>query len=183
MASEHTSADSIESTPDASVVVDNALVVMEKIRAAASGCGRNPDEVNLVAVSKTKSPESIQALYDAGYRRFGENYVQELLDKAGKLPNDILWHFIGHLQSSKVPKLIRELPNLEVVETVDSVKLADKLNKACQENNKILQVFIQVDTSGEDTKSGVVVEELKDLASHIVNNCSALKLTGLMTSK
>jgi pyridoxal phosphate enzyme (YggS family) len=165
------------------VITDNASIVMERIRTAAARCGRSPEDVTLVAVSKTKGADCVRALYDAGHRRFGENYMQELLDKAASLPGDIKWHFIGHLQSSKASKLIRDLPNLEVVETLDSIKLANKLNRACEENGKFLQVFIQVDTSGEDTKSGVAPEELLLLATHVVNDCKALQLAGLMTSK
>ena len=83
----------------------------------------------LLAVSKTKSVEDLQAAYEAGQRHFGENYVDEIAEKAGQLPNDISWHFIGHLQSNKIKKLLTSVPNLAMIETVDTVKLAGKLNK------------------------------------------------------
>jgi pyridoxal phosphate enzyme (YggS family) len=137
----------------------------------------------LVAVSKTKPAESIQELYNAGYRCFGENYFQELVDKAQTLPKDIQWHFIGHLQSSKAAKLVKEVPNLAVLETVDTVKLAGKLNNACEATGRApLSVFIQVDTSGEATKSGVDGgEELQELLRFIRDKCPLLRVTGLMT--
>ena len=83
-----------------------------------------------MAVSKLKGTNLIQAAYDEGHRIFGENYVQEIVDKAPKLPKDIQWHFIGNLQSNKCNTLIKGVRNLHVVETVDKVKLANKLNKA-----------------------------------------------------
>ena len=83
----------------------------------------------LVAVSKTKPASDVLEAYNAGHRHFGENYVQELCDKAPLLPADIAWHFIGHLQTNKVKALLDAVPNLAMIETVDSAKLADKLNK------------------------------------------------------
>lgn len=170
------------SIPD---VVHNANEVMNRIRTAAEQVGRSPEEVQLVAVSKTKPAEAIQQLYDAGYRNFGENYFQELSEKAPSLPTDIRWHFIGHLQSSKASKLVKEVPNLAVVETVDSVKLANKLNNACESSGREnLDIFVQVDTSGEVTKSGVAADfsgELQELILFIVKECPRLRLKGLMT--
>jgi PLP dependent protein len=121
------------------------------------GANRGPDDISLVAVSKFKSAADIKTCYDSGQRVFGENYFQEMLEKAKELPSDISWHFIGHLQSSKANKLVREVPNLAAVETVDSVKLAEKLNSACELAGRTvpLGVFIQVKTSDEDSKSGV----------------------------
>lgn len=163
-------------------VVENAQIVTQRINDAASHAGRDPNSIRLVAVSKTKPVEDILALYNAGYRHFGENYFQELCDKVEKLPSDIHWHFIGHLQSQKATKLIRDVPNLYVLETIDSIKLAGKLQNACTSGNREeLNVFIQVDTSGEDTKSGVTDDELLPLVNYIQTECSRLKLRGLMT--
>src|SRR5438046_986121 len=113
--------------------------------------------------------ETIQVCYDTGHRLFGENYFQELVEKAAVLPKDISWHFIGHLQSSKANKLLRDVPNLSVVETVDSIKLADRLQNACENINRdVLNIYIQVRTSDEDAKSGVQsVADLIALISHI----------------
>jgi hypothetical protein len=108
-----------DETKGNSLVVDNAQYVVTKMNDAAIRGGREPSAVQLVCVSKTKPQETIKTLYDNGFRVFGENYFQELVDKAAILPQDIKWHFIGHLQSTKAAKLVKSVPNLSVVETVD----------------------------------------------------------------
>uniref|UniRef100_A0A6B2LHK6 Pyridoxal phosphate homeostasis protein n=1 Tax=Arcella intermedia TaxID=1963864 RepID=A0A6B2LHK6_9EUKA len=142
-------------------------------------------QTRLVAVSKTKPNELIMAAYSTGHRHFGENYAQEIVTKSPSLPNDIAWHFIGHLQSNKVNKLVESVPNLWAVETVDSFKLASALSKAVVKQNKAedLNIFIQVNTSGEEQKSGVPPEEAVELAKKIYNNpeLKKIKLIGLMT--
>ncbi|KAK8807486.1 hypothetical protein WA171_000442 [Blastocystis sp. BT1] len=137
----------------------------------------------IVAVSKKKPAENIQELYDYGHRDFGENYVQELMDKAEILPKDIKWHLIGHLQSGKCNQLLRKIPNLWVIESVDSIKLAEKLNSACSlaERKDPLNVFVEVHTSGEESKSGCLPEEFTSLAEFILSECPKLRLMGLMT--
>jgi PLP dependent protein len=162
-------------------IVHNYNVVSSRIQLVETQTDRN-QSVRLVAVSKTKPVEDIQTLYTHGHRHFGENYFQELLEKAQVLPSDIQWHFIGHLQSAKAHKLLKEVPNLFVVETVDSEKLAHKLQSGCEAaDRESLNVFIQVDTSGEATKSGVSEEELLSLARYILEHCPRLRLRGLMT--
>lgn len=163
------------------IIVNNAHVILSKVREASIQHSGNADGVTLVAVSKTKPVEDIRQLYDSGFRIFGENYFDELLEKAGQLPNDIRWHFIGHLQSSKAAKLVKNISNLDVVETVDSIKLANKLHNACEVRSSPLKVYIQVDTSGEETKSGVTEDEMVELADAIVKNCPRLQLKGVMT--
>jgi pyridoxal phosphate enzyme (YggS family) len=163
-------------------VVSNLFYVKSKMNDAALRSQRDPATITLVAVSKTKPINEIQKLYDNGHRHFGENYFQELVDKASQLPSDISWHFIGHLQSQKAPKIIREVPNLAVIETVDSLKLATKLNNACVTNGKEkLNIYVQVHTSDEETKSGVSIEELTELVTAITNECPKLSIQGLMT--
>lgn len=126
-------------------------------------------------------------MYEQGHRHFGENYVQELLEKAPKLPADIKWHFIGQLQSNKAKALVAGVPNLWMVESVDSIKLANLLNKAVaaaagQRAEPKLRVLVQVNTSGEAQKGGVQPgEEAVALASHIVSSCPSLHFCGLMT--
>ncbi|KAG1142713.1 hypothetical protein G6F37_007343 [Rhizopus arrhizus] len=136
----------------------------------------------LVAVSKYKPAEDLMYAYEAGQRHFGENYVQELVDKSQKLPKDIQWHFIGHLQSNKC-KTVAAIPNLFVVETVDSSKKADTLDKACKsvERKDPLRVFVQVNTSEEEAKSGVSPAGTVQVCKHILEACPNLKLHGLMT--
>lgn len=165
----------------ASTIVDNAKVVQQRSFDASVRRGVDPASVRLVAVSKTKPASDIQSLYDQGFRCFGENYVQELLDKASVLPRDICWHFIGHLQSSKASKLVKEIPNLSMIETVDSERLASKLNTACSSVGRRLSVLVQVDTSGEDNKSGVDADQLLPLVGHILSSCPHLLFRGLMT--
>jgi pyridoxal phosphate enzyme (YggS family) len=138
--------------------------------------------VRLVAVSKTKPSSNIMALYEKGHRDFGENYVQELIEKASELPKDIKWHFIGHLQSGKAKNLVRDVSSLYCVETVDSEKIASKLNSAVEQiPREPLNVYVQVCTSNEDTKSGVAPIEAKNLCEYILRECPHLRLKGLMT--
>lgn len=159
----------------------NLQLIQSQIQQAAVECHRDPSEVTLVAVSKTKPSEDIQILYDAGHRHFGENYMQELTEKAEVLPKDIIWHFIGHLQSNKASKIIQEVPNLGIIETVDSLKLARKLNTALEAIPKELDIYIQIDTSNEDTKSGISPEELPELLQAIKTSCNRLRVRGVMT--
>ena len=167
---------------DNSVIVGNANEVKRRMGEAALNSGKDISLIKLVAVSKTKPSSDIMTLYKAGYRSFGENYFQELLDKAPQLPNDIEWHFIGHLQSGKANKLIREVKGLHVVETVDTIKLAKKLDAACESaDRESLDIYIQVDTSGEDTKSGIPIPDVVPLIMEIIESCKRLKVKGLMT--
>jgi PLP dependent protein len=171
------------SLPD---VVANGRFVLQQIEETALKCGRPSNCVTLVAVSKTKPVDSIQQLYDAGFRHFGENYFQELVEKSSQLPSDIHWHYIGHLQSSKASKLVKDVPSLFLVESVDSIKLAGKLNNACEAagrtGNNSLNIFVQVDTSGEATKSGVENGvELSELLLFLKESCPHLSVKGLMT--
>ncbi|GMH34302.1 hypothetical protein BSKO_02136 [Bryopsis sp. KO-2023] len=152
-----------------------------RVKAAAEK-GKRTTLPRLVAVSKTKPNESLQCAYDAGLRTFGENYVQEIIEKAPLLPADIEWHFIGHLQSNKIKKLLEGVPNLAMVETVHSVKVANKLNQTVADLGRPpLGVMVQVNTSGEESKNGIEPKDVNGLAKHIHEECKSLKLAGLMT--
>lgn len=178
----NTDAEPTSDASRASDIVFNASGVKTKILEAARAAGRDVTTIKLVAVSKTKPIEDLMALYNSGLRDFGENYFQELCEKAEVMPKDINWHFIGHLQSAKASKLVREVTNLVVVETVDSIKLAKKLNTACETAGRAkLDIYLQVDTSGEDTKSGVPIPETAALAQSIRDECPLLNVAGLMT--
>jgi uncharacterized pyridoxal phosphate-containing UPF0001 family protein len=122
--------------------------------------------VTLVAVSKTKSAEEILELYDLGQRDFGENYVQELLEKYPRLPKDIRWHFIGHLQSNKV-KLIA--PFISLIHSVESLKLLKEINKQAKANNRKIDCLLQVYIAKEETKFGLDAEEVKEIIDRIEN--------------
>ncbi|KAI3633935.1 hypothetical protein MIR68_007539 [Amoeboaphelidium protococcarum] len=168
-------------------LVANYNSVKDRIAAACQKSNRNVADVQLVAVSKRKPMSDILQLYHAGHRDFGENYVQELIEKAQECPKDIRWHFIGSLQSNKA-KMLCKIPNLFAVESVDSIKIADALSKAMAKERdsgevqrEPLQVFIQVNTSGEESKGGVEPSQLLDVATHIMKECPQLTLRGLMT--
>ncbi|XP_065862431.1 uncharacterized protein [Euphorbia lathyris] len=156
--------------------------VMLRVRQAAERAGRRPELVRVVAVSKTKPVSLIRQVYDAGHRCFGENYVQEIVDKAPQLPEDIEWRYIGHLQSNKVKTLLAGVPNLATVEGVDNQKLATLLDRAVSSlGRNPLKVFVQVNTSGEASKSGIDPSGCVGLAEHVKLHCPNLAFSGLMT--
>lgn len=132
--------------------------------------------VTLVAVSKTKPVEDISALYALGQRDFGENYVQELTDKQAKLPADIRWHFIGHLQSNKVKYIA---PFVHLIHGVDSLKLLQEINKQAQKNNRIIDCLLQVHIASEETKFGMDAAELEQ-ALRESKTLTQVRVCGLM---
>lgn len=169
----------IPTEPDVAAIAENYREVQAAMREAAGDRA-----VNLVAVCKTKSPECVRRLYDAGQRVFGENYVQEITDKAPLLPADVAWHFVGHLQSNKVRELLEGVPGLAVLESVDTVKLARRVNDGCGQvrPGRPLSVFVQVNTSGEESKSGTEPGAVTvEVAAFIARECPNLRLAGLMT--
>ena len=132
----------------------------------------------LVAVSKTKPVEDIKRLYDLGQRDFGENYVQELTEKAGQLPKDIRWHFIGHLQSNKVKYIA---PFIHLIHVVDSLKLLQEINKQALKNARSIECLLQVHIAREETKFGLDENELDDLIGKVDDlKMSNVEITGLM---
>lgn len=139
--------------------------------------------VELVAVSKTKPSECVLEAFEAGQRHFGENYVSELVDKYQRLPKEIKWHFIGHLQSNKVTKLLTSCPELYMIETVDSEKLAQRVNRTLSavERQTRLKVLVEVLTSDEGTKSGAPVASVLPLVQFIIEACPNVEFDGLMT--
>jgi pyridoxal phosphate enzyme (YggS family) len=162
-------------------IAENVVHVRERITAAAHRAGRNPDEITLMGVSKTFPVERIREAYTAGLRVFGENRVQEFAEKSGAMGDlkDAEWHLIGHLQSNKAGKAA-EL--FGAVDSVDSVKLAERLNAAAEKAAKTLPVLIEINIGGEDVKSGVdpASEELEHIliAAPLWRN---LRVRGLMT--
>lgn len=164
---------------EAEDVVQRLEGVIDRVKEASKSSDK---EVRLVAVSKTKPAWMIQSAYDVGQRHFGENYVQELLDKSVALPKDIRWHMIGHLQSNKAKSLVKGVEGLYCVETLDSTKLATILDRACAEIKRApLHVYVQVNTSQEASKHGVTPEGCIDIAKHVIETCPNLRLSGLMT--
>jgi pyridoxal phosphate enzyme (YggS family) len=135
-------------------------------------------QVTLVAVSKIQPVEAIQKLYELGQRDFGENYVQELIDKQGRLPKDIRWHYIGHLQSNKVKYIA---PFVHLIHGVDSLKLLKEINKEAIKNNRVIDVLLQVHIAQEETKFGLNEEELNLIIGEFENlKMTNVKICGLM---
>jgi hypothetical protein len=119
-----------------------------------------PETITLIAVSKTKPNDMLLEAYNAGQRHFGENYVQELVDKETQLPKDINWHFIGHLQSNKVKYLA---PFVYLIHGVDSFNLLKEINKQAQKNNRIIDCLLQIYIANEETKFGLDFKEASDI--------------------
>ena len=137
-----------------------------------------PENVKLVTVSKTNPAEKIKEVYDLGQRAFGENKVQELLEKQPVLPNDIEWHLIGHLQTNKV-KYIAGF--ISMIESIDSEKLLKEVDKEALKNNRKINVLLQVKIAKEETKFGLTVDETKDIFNKYLNgNYPNIKIKGLM---
>ena len=133
-------------------------------------------QVSLIAVSKTKPNEDIQSLYNLGQRDFGENYVQELVDKHAVLPADIRWHFIGHLQSNKVKYIA---PFIQLIHGVDSLKLLREINKQAAKCGRIIDCLLQVHIAQEETKFGMDETELTEVKNSI-GELSNVRICGLM---
>ncbi|REJ79239.1 MAG: YggS family pyridoxal phosphate-dependent enzyme [Acidobacteria bacterium] len=153
--------------------------VQERIEAACDRSGRDPAEVKLVAVSKTHSVDTVREAISSGILVFGENKVQEGIDKIENISNENCeWHLIGHLQSNKARKAIT---SFDVIQTVDSAKLANRLNRIAGDEGRYgFPVLLQVDLGKEKTKSGVYEEDLRKLVDEVLE-CSNLSLGGLMT--
>lgn len=137
-----------------------------------------PIGVKLVAVSKTKPIADLRQAYEAGQRVFGENRVQELCQKYETLPKDIQWHMIGHLQRNKVKYIA---PFVHLIHTVDSLKLLEEIEKQAKKNNRIISVLLQIKIAQESTKSGLTLQELKEiLHSEIFKKMKNISVEGLM---
>lgn len=134
--------------------------------------------VSLVAVSKTRSDDQLMELYQTGQRIFGENRVQELIGKYERLPKDIKWHLIGHLQTNKVKQIA---PFIDLVHSVDSFKLLKELNKQAQNNGRVINVLLQMHIAEEEAKYGLIESDLEQIFGHIQNgDLPYIKVNGLM---
>jgi len=137
-----------------------------------------PSHVQLVAVSKTHPASAVQEVYDLGQKVFGENKVQELMEKSPLLPQDIQWHLIGHLQTNKVKYIA---PFIDTIQSVDSEKLLAEINKEAGKNNRTIKVLLQVKIAAEETKFGLEISEAKDLfQQYMGGNFPHVEITGLM---
>lgn len=164
-----------------SLVADNLARLRERIAEAAAQAGRDPGSITLMAVSKTVEPERIREAYNAGIRVFGENRVQEFAEKVLRLAelSQAEWHLIGHLQTNKARKAVEIF---HAVDSVDSLRLAQKLDQAAQETDKILRVLIEINLGGEASKAGLSPDspELEDLLK-AATTLKHLQISGLMT--
>ena len=144
----------------------------------ASIKGQLPEQVRLIAVSKTKPIEDIQAAYDAGHRLFGENKALECRDKAEALPDNIHWHFIGHLQRNKVKYIA---PFVKMIHGVDSLRLLIEINKEAKKNDRIISCLLQFHIASEETKFGLDIKEATELlSSDEYKEMKNIKITGVM---
>ena len=156
---------------------ENLANVESKIAAACKKAGRDRSEVTLIAVSKTKPVPDLQEIYDCGMRQFGENKVQEMVDKIPQLPEDINWHLIGHLQRNKVKYIVDKAC---LIHSVDSYRLAEEINIQAKKKNVSVPILIEVNVAQEDTKFGVKVEETLQLVEEIAH-LDNVRINGLMT--
>ena len=158
-------------------IADSFLDISSKIKAACEQAKRSNDEIRLVAVSKLQPIDVINEAYALGINNFGENYAQELAEKYLACPKDIIWHFIGPIQSNKV-SLIAKHANW--VHSIDREKVARKLNDALETEGKKIHALVQVNIDREDSKSGILPEEAVDFTYELVAHYPNLILEGLM---
>lgn len=157
---------------------DSLNEVKKNISEACKRAGRDPKDVTLIAVSKTKPVEMLSEVYNEGVRDFGENYVQELVDKIEIMPKDIRWHMIGHLQRNKVKYLVGKVA---CIHSVDSIRLAEEINERSVKSGIVTEIMAEVNIAGEESKFGFKRDEVFDFAEK-VSVMKGVKLTGLMTS-
>lgn len=160
-----------------SMVVENLAEVEKHICEACARAGRSRDEVTLIAVSKTKPVSMIEELLPGGTRDFGENKVQELVDKYEVLPKDIHWHLIGHLQRNKVKYVVDKAC---LIHSVDSMRLAETISEEGMKKGVTVPVLIEVNVAGEESKFGVTLEETEGLVREIAK-LPSIQIKGLMT--
>lgn len=151
--------------------------VENKIQAACDRAGRSREEVTLIAVSKTKPVAVLQEAYDLGVQVFGENKVQELTEKYEALPKDIHWHMIGHLQTNKVKYIVDKV---DMIHSVDSVKLAETIEKEAAKKNCVVNILIEVNVAEEESKFGIKIDEVIPFVEKIAT-FSHIRVCGLMT--
>ena len=156
---------------------DQLLSVQENVKRACQTAGRNLSDVTLIAVSKTKPIEMLQEIYDEGIRDFGENKVQELIEKYEIMPKDIRWHLIGHLQTNKVKYIVDKV---YMIHGVDSFKLAKEISKEAMKHQTKVNILIQVNIAKEDSKYGVYEENAVQLVEDVAK-LPGIMIRGLMT--
>ena len=159
------------------MIQKNLITVEEKIQSACRSSGRSRENVKLIAVSKTKPVEMLQEAYNCGCRDFGENKVQELLDKYDRLPKDIRWHMIGHLQRNKVKYIVDKV---YLIHSVDSLRLAEEINKEAAKKGVTVSILVEINVANEESKFGATVGEAISLVEKIAK-LPNIVIRGLMT--
>jgi len=158
-------------------IVSNIMIIRQRMAAAAQRSGRDPGDIQLMAVSKTIPPEHIREAADAGITLFGENYVQEAREKIPAISQDVSWHMIGHLQTNKVKYVVNLF---HWIHSVDRLELAQELDKRARLNQRTLKVLIEVNVSGEASKSGMEPSRVLELVRQ-TSGLPHLNVRGLMT--
>ena len=159
------------------MVAENLAQVQKTINESCNQINRDPNEVTLIAVSKTKPVEMLKEAYDAGARVFGENKVQEIVDKYDQMPSDVKWHMIGHLQRNKVKYIVDKVA---MIHSVDSLRLAETIEKEAAKKAVIVPILIEVNVAQEESKFGLRPEEVLPLIEQIAD-FSHIRIKGLMT--
>ena len=159
------------------MIHDNLEQVQKKIKEACDRAGRDAGEVTLISVSKTKPLSMLREAYEAGARDFGENKVQELMDKLPEMPGDVRWHMIGHLQRNKVKYIVGKV---YLIHSVDSLRLAEEISREAIRQNTSVNILLEVNVAGEESKFGAAPEELTDLVIS-VSKLPGIRICGLMT--
>ncbi len=160
------------------MIAENFKILNERIQSKCNGLNRDPEEIKLIAVSKTYGVDTISMANDLGLTDFGENKAQELRDKYNVLGDKVTWHFIGNLQRNKVKYVVKAAA---FIHSVDSISLADEINKQAAKLGKMQKILLEVKTSFEESKSGAEGKEsLKALAEHCIS-LENIELIGLMT--
>lgn len=159
------------------MINENLMQVRKNIEAACQKAGRNPEEVTLIAVSKTKPVPMLEEAYQAGSRDFGENKVQEIMDKYPVLPDDIRWHMIGHLQRNKVKYIVDKV---SLVHSVDSLRLAEEISRQAEKKQTELDILVEVNIAQEESKFGTSQAEAAQLVEEIAK-LPCIHVKGLMT--
>lgn len=159
-----------------STIGENFKTIQEIKRNAAESCGRSGDDVLLVAVTKTRTPEEINEAIDGGATDIGENKVQEIIDKYDQV-KPVRWHMIGHLQTNKVKYIIDKV---SLIHSVDSLKLAREIDRRASQHGITMDILLQVNSAGEESKFGISPDETEKLISDILQTCPNVRIRGLM---
>lgn len=157
-------------------IAERYRIIESRRDAAAIRSGRTPEDVTLMAVTKTHTPDEINEAIAAGATDIGENRVQEVLEKYDKV-SPVRWHLIGHLQTNKVKSIIDKVV---MIHSVDSLRLAKEIDKRAGNAGKVMDILIEINSAMEETKSGIAAEDLKTLACEITEECSNIRIRGIM---